>query len=672
MGTGLARTASGLWDVASGEAFAPKGSPIPFPRLPAPSAAQQKAANRTDQIMSALETQHPGYNYGVKWPSEFLASLPLGEGAGAVAEKALPELPVAANLLTRALYRAPAAAARGAAYGVQQPGGTPATNATIGAVAGPLFEGGASLGGKALGMTAQGAQGLYRKFFPRALTQAELDSVLARRFADRGLPTSVAPRQTPPGVELPTAVHSGDPRLMALQAAERIGGTGTPFYEMAGANNAAIVNGLQRGLAPQADNGAISSAAHQLLQSAQERGRAAVRAAYQPFDAIKGGVYLDREPIESSLREAYNGLLPAHREILPAKVQEIIGREQPVERQIVPGSPQQMLDAARPLHLTNDVEDLGARLSDAIAGAKPGSPASRALMVMRDALNRGVEASRPVAGVTGGEPIEDATEMWARAKAANTGFRERFPQGTARDTEARQWLSRWLSGRRDPTKFLTEALVSPTRAQAAIDALKDSPAEQEQMRGLLRNGYVNRLLSATREGIPGTRTLNADALSRTRAQNSALERALLTPGERGTLDRYVEAAHANQRILQRLHTGSSETAALSNYGKEHDTSVMEELLKHGASAMHPAVGFLAHILPALARSPDNAGALQRTLTEALLNPSVYNRVAGAPQHIQAPIAKLLRGLAQPTRLAITRPAVFGVPRALGPAFSGAQ
>src|SRR5690348_4571946 len=38
---------------------------------------------------------------------------------------------------------------------------------------------------------------------------------------------------------------------------------------------------------------------------------------------------------------------------------------------------------------------------------------------------------------TGGEPIEDATGLWAQAKAANTEFRQRFPQGTARDTEAR-------------------------------------------------------------------------------------------------------------------------------------------------------------------------------------------------------------------------------------------
>ena len=47
------------------------------------------------------------------------------------------------------------------------------------------------------------------------------------------------------------------------------------------------------------------------------------------------------------------------------------------------------------------------------------------------------------------------------------------------------------------------------------------------MRGLLRNGYVNQLLSETRAGIPGMRTLNADALTRARANNSALERALL-------------------------------------------------------------------------------------------------------------------------------------------------
>ncbi len=104
-------------------------------------------------------------------------------------------------------------------------------------------------------------------------------------------------------------------------------------------NNAAIVNGLQQRFAPQADSSAISSAAHDLLQGAQERGRAAVRAAYAPFDAVKGGVYLQREPIQNALREAHAGLLPAHQEGLPAKLNEVMA-------------------ATGPLHLSTDLEDL--------------------------------------------------------------------------------------------------------------------------------------------------------------------------------------------------------------------------------------------------------------------------------------------------------------------------
>ncbi|MGH7105074.1 MAG: hypothetical protein ACREFT_01030 [Acetobacteraceae bacterium] len=800
-------------------------------RFAAPPAKQASPA-----VWNALDQQHPGYNYGIKWPTEFAASAPLGEGAGALVGKALPELPAGANLLTRMLYRAPAAVARGAAYGVQQPNGTPAVNAGVGAVAGPLFEGGASLGGKALGLTAQGAQGLARKFFPRELTQPELDSVLSKRFAERGLPSAVTPKATAPGVELTTAVHSGNPNLMALQAAERISGNGTPFYEMAGANNQAIVNGLQQRFAPQADSSIVSTAAHDLLQGAQKRGKAAVRAAYEPFDQVKGGVYLERAPIQRALSEAYSGLLPAHQEELPAKLRDVMETDQP-------------------LHLTNDIEDLSARLNDAYRNAKPGTTAARAAVIMRDALQKGVDeaplanqphpgaliydparaplpsrnmaasdptqdsvlgwlakhprglssaegvaqgldpadmrsglarvgirrafrnggmtfdqaaealhqAGYPVADEHGnyspnilldaidnelrGHPtysmantrqgtelaheaatatpptreppdlmdlarramevnpqstqaildgwtddspetlarmqkglqdvaqppqVPNATGLWQTAKAANTAFRERFPQGTAKDTEARQWLSRWLSGRKDSSRFLTEAMVSPARAQTVLDTLKDSPAEQEQMRGLLRNGYVNRLLSATREGIPGTRTLNADALTRARSNNSALERVLLNPSERGTLDQYVQAAHDNAKILQRLHSGSSETAALRNYGKENESSVTEELLKHGASHLHPVAGLLAHVLPALAKSPDNGAALQRRLVSALTNPQVYNQVAGAPTHIASPLEKLLSGLARPTQVAVTRPAVFGVSRALGPALSGVR
>ena len=34
----------------------------------------------------------------------------------------------------------------------------------------------------------------------------------------------------------------------------------------------------------------------------------------------------------------------------------------------------------------------------------------------------------------------DAAELWQNAKAANRAYRDRFPQGTARDTEARGWI----------------------------------------------------------------------------------------------------------------------------------------------------------------------------------------------------------------------------------------
>lgn len=647
--------------------------PVPkanYGRYAAPPGTNKQAS---PAVWNALDAQHPGYNYLVKWPTEFAVSAPGGEAAGGLvdagASRLLPKLPEGESLLMRGLYRLPGAMARGAAYGVQQPGGSPGTNAAVGAAVGPLFEGGASIAGKALGSTAEGIQGLWRKFFPRELSQPEIDSVLARHFAERGYPSSVTPKPTVPNVELPTAVHSGDPNLMAGQAAHRLSGNGVPFYELARDNNVAIVNGLRQRFAPQTESQSVSAAAHQLLQNAQAAGRSAVSEAYKPFDAVKGGVYLDRGPTEAELREAYEGLLPAHREIMPAKLQEIIGKEQPIQKAIAPQNPQQMLDSERPLHLKNDIEDLSARLSDEISKAQPHSPASRALMIMRDALNRGVEASKPVVGA-GADPVEQANELWTNAKAANKAFRDRFPQGTARDSEARQWLSRWLGGGRDPTKFLTEATAFPARAKSVLDALSDRPEDQEQMRRLLQNHYVNRLLRTTREGIPGAQTLSAESLSK--ARDTALESSLFRPDERGTLDRYVQAAHDNQKILQRLHSGSSETAALRNLGKEGQTSVTEELLKHGASHLHPVAGLLAHLLPALAKSPDNEAALQRTLTSALMDPTIYNRVASAPTQIESPLEKLLRGLGRPTELAATRPLLFGVPRGLGPQISGAR
>ncbi len=231
----------------------------------------------------------------------------------------------------------------------------------------------------------------------------------------------------------------------------------------------------------------------------------------------------------------------------------------------------------------------------------------------------------------------DAADLWREAKAANKAFRERLPQRTARDTEARSWLSRWLSGRKEPQRFLTEATILPGRARAGLDAFED-PAEREQMRRLMRNHYVNRLLSNTRASVPGERLLNADALARARSGNAAIEREILTPGERDLLDRYVQGVRDNAKILQRSINGSSETASLLKHQASKDGSLLTEVLKHGASHVHPVAGLLAHVLPALARAPDASEALQRTLLSALLDPAPITAswARRSPEHRESP------------------------------------
>ena len=796
------------------------------------------AQTNADKIMGATERQHPFYNYLVKWPTELAASMPLGEGGGELAGALGDALPLESGVLSRAIPAVARSAGMGAAYGIQQRQGNPAIDALIGGVTGPLFEGGANLAGKGLGLAGEGIDALRTKLWPKVLEQPDIDSILSRRFADQGLPRSVALRDTVPGVHLTPAVHSGDPALLGIQSAERIGDVRQDFNELHAANNGAIVNGLRQSLAPNADSSTVSSTAHDLLLGAQQRAKAAVRAAYQPFDAAKGGVYLERAPVQNALREAYDRLLPAHQEGLPAKLREV-------------------MEADHPLHLTSDIEDLTARLNDAYRNAVPGTTGARAAAVMRDALQKGIDASAvatdaerpgliydparaplpkrnmvesdptqdsilqwlakhpkgissieaeaqgldpadmrgsaarvgikrafrqggmsfdqaaealhqagyPVADERGnydpnallnaidgelrGHPVysmantrrvaefaqgaatapsrgatpldltdlaaramqasperaqaaldswtddqpatiarvqrqlqaaidsprqaaaDEAERAWKEAKAANAKFRERFPQGTARDTEARQWLSRRLLGLKAPTKFLSEALTSPDRAQAVLDALRDDPAEREQMRSLMRNHYVNKLLAATREGVPGAQTLNATALTRARAYNAALERVLLNPAERDLLDRYVQAAGDNARLLQRVHTGSSETAALRSYQQSKKASLGEEAIKHVASVVHPAIGALLHVLPGLVDNSANNAALENTLRAALIDPAVYNRVAGAaPADLRGPIMKLLATYAAPAQVAATRPAMFAVPRALGPALSG--
>jgi hypothetical protein len=218
--------------------------------------------------------------------------------------------------------------------------------------------------------------------------------------------------------------------------------------------------------------------------------------------------------------------------------------------------------------------------------------------------------------------------------------------------------------------MLEEALRVPGRASALLNAFSDNPAEREQMRGLLRNAYVNRLLGATRDGVPGERTLNAAALEKARAINSAIEREILTPGERGTLDDYVKAAHDNAKILQRIHGGSSETAALRHY--EEDGGIAGDVVAHAASSVHPMAGLLLNLLSKGADNSANQNLLQRTLTEALLDPDVYNRIGGAVQPKPSAVAGLLGGLTQYAQPALTRGAMFAVPRGLGPLLSGAR
>ncbi len=132
-------------------------------------------------------------------------------------------------------------------------------------------------------------------------------------------------------------------------------------------------------------------------------------------------------------------------------------------------------------------------------------------------------------------PVE-AMQVWNNAKLANRAFRERFPQGTARDTEAQHWLSGWLTGQKDPTNFLHQAFTLPSRARAVLDAMQDEPAEREQMLQLMRNHYVNDLMGRTRATIPGQQVLNANALAKARTNSAALERTILTPAERTMLD----------------------------------------------------------------------------------------------------------------------------------------
>ena len=820
----------GFNDVGTGIAHllgADTSGPIPqanFGRYAAPQ-PQQPAPG----VNSALDAQHPWLNALVKWPTELLASTPLGEGVGAAVGAGMDALglaaPEGANLLTRAAYALPRSMATGAAYGVQQPRGNPGVNAAIGAVTGPLLEGALHGVGAVGGKAADAMGGLWRGITRSVPDQDELDARVADYLRKQGAPLAVATRPTPEGVQLTTAVHANDPTLLDLQGKERAGTRAVPFHELATQNNGAILRGMRDNLAPNADQATVATAAHDILQSAQARGKAAVRAAYAPFDALKGGVYLQREPIQNALREAYEGLLPAHREVLPAKFREV-------------------MEATGPLHLSNDVEDLQARLSDLIADAAPYSPKARALLIARDALTKGTEAAPlagelerpplvydpakaplpkrnmvepdpredsilqwlakhpkglsseeavaqgldpadmrssvarvglkrafrqggmsfdqaaealhqagyPVADAAGhydpnalldavdgelrgkptysvantrrfaevaqeaprtAEPVDitdlasramqanperaqaildgwtddnpetlarvqsqlrdaiapkgvpDATQAWNSAKLANRAFRDRFPQGTARDTEARRWLSDWLTGQKDPTKFLREAFALPSRARAVLDALQDDPAEREQVRQLMRNHYVNDLMSRTRAAIPGQQVLNADALTKARGTSAALERTILTPAERAMLDTYGEAAANNAKILQRTVGGSSETASLLR----HQAGKVDELLgsgvAHAASKVHPVAGALVHLMLPRGSSDAAAEALQRTLTNALLDPETYNRVMGSEMP-ESGWLKLLRAAGKGVSTAVPRVGAFTLPRGLGP------
>ena len=788
-------------------------------------------------VVQALDTQHPWFNYGLRWPTELATSVPLAEAGGQFVGGVTGGLGLQAAekspLLLRALSRLPASMATGAIYGVEQPGGRPWVNALLGAGAGPLTEGAlhgaVELGGKA----GDAIGGLWRGITRSVPEQGELDARVGNYLRSVGAPASVTPRPTPEGVALPTAVHADDPNLLDLQGKERSGQRAVPFHELATQNNAAILRGLQDHLAPNSDPSTVSTVAHDLLQNAQARGRAGVRAAYAPFDELKSGVYLQREPIQSALREAYDGLLPAHREALPAKFAEV-------------------MQGTGPLHLSSDVEDLQARLSDLIAEAPPYSPKARALLIARDALNKGLDAAPlagdverpplaydpakaplpkrnmvepdatqdsilqflakhpkgissveaeaqgldpadmrgsaarvgikrafrqggmsfdqaaealhqagyPVADAHGnydpnellnaldnelrGHPVysaantrrvaefaqdaaqapgaappdltdlaeramqaaperaqailngwtddspetlarvqrelrdaiapkgaPEATEVWQRAKAVNRAFRERFPQGTARDTEAQRWLSGWLTSQKDPTAFLKQAFTLPSRARAVLDAMQDDPAEREQMRQLMRNQYVDRLMGQTRGTIPGQAVLNADALTKARATNAALERTILTAPERSMLDVYGQAARDNAKILQRTLGGSSETASLL----QHQAGKADELLGsgivHAAAKVHPVAGALAHMLLPRGAGDAAAEALQSTLTNALLDPGIYNRVMSA-QTPESAIVQLLKSAGRGALAAAPRAAAFTVPRGLGPALSGVR
>ena len=107
---------------------------------------------------------------------------------------------------------------------------------------------------------------------------------------------------------------------------------------------------------------------------------------------------------------------------------------------------------------------------------------------------------------------------------------------------------------------------------------------------------------------------------------------------------------------------------LRNYGEEKSHALAGELLGHAASSIHPMAWLLLNLLPKVGVTDGSREAIQRTLTSALLDPQIYNRVAGAA----AREPSLLSGLAMPARMAATRSAMVAVPRGIGPALTRTQ
>ena len=556
---------------------------------------------------NALESSTPGSlgNFGMSQLPSVLGGIGAGKLVGPLAAKiAAPVGDAAAPLFNRLAASVLRNSAAGAAGGGLQPSSSPLealTNtgegAATGGLLGPVTEGAFSIPSA----VASKASNLWNSF---GNISDKSVSNLASQVLNKAATTPVSSAIFEPGVpgfESAPAAAAKDNGLYALQALLR--SKNPELFNQRVQDNDASIRSMLNPLAPNSNQQGLSTDTMNRLLSLKNAGKQTVSAAYAPFNAIKSSVYIPTDQVSDSLNTALDGMSAPEKAMLPDKAVSLMTNV--------------FSNKLAPLQ---DVEGLRSIIGG-MASDSTDPTTARNLWALKHSLDEGLNNVQSLHDQSGhllaSQGEQAPLQMMQQGRAANTAFRQQFPEPSPKNTPAQNLMAKIGLNKIDPENVANQALGSSANMAAILKAANGDPT----VMGNLRNYAVNDLLDSSR-GSGGL--LSGDKLSRNIQSNIDTYNQLFTPQQMEALNAAQQSAAHNNAILRQIMPGESGTAALLNKSNNmHDlvTNAAMSGLEHAVPGAGLAMGALRSLKSNVAQKK-----VEDLLTKSLLDTPTYLRL----------------------------------------------